>query len=367
MHKNLSSSRSRSTALVFELLLLSALVVFTSWVARSSLMAAQPQLIGHAIMVDLTFTAGVCHWLLGVRIAGLPRWTFVPLLAAGLALSKWFVPTGAADTTAFAIIVAAVVESSALVLLLLNVRRITREVRAARRSGVNGFDAVEASLLRLAPSVPWLVSYARFELQLWSMFCFGWFLRPRPADGPDVFTHHKTTHWFGVVGVIAFLALMEAIVLHIALDALRYEIAKWVMSALSAYGLIWILGDMQALRVYRSAIVSDTLLLRVGARGHAEIPLSNLKDVELGTWSAAGPDEALLVLSGKANVRLTFHAPNTYKPALGAQRCVRALLTQIDNPEALRNALARRSLGCAQHQSPGERRLRDHAQVRAEL
>ena len=335
--------RLKTTAICGEVVLLAALVVFAWQVARSALLESHPQLFGYAIMVDLTATASVCHWLLGIRLGGLPRWTFIPLIALGLALSRALLPADVGATGTFALVALAVVECSALVLLVVNLRKITREVRVARASGTNGFDALEAALLQLAPSSPRLVAYARFELQLWTMFVLGWFWKRRPADGPHVFTHHKARSWFAIVGLLAFLVVVEAAALHWILHAHPFTATKWIALALSFYGFIWLIGDLQALRVYRSSICEKNgqlvMDLRMGARGHADIPLSNIACVETGAWEHAGTGEELLVLYGHANVKLSFHAPNLYKPMFGGAKHIRALLTQFDDPEALKRAL----------------------------
>jgi len=329
----------RKQVLVSELLLLTALITFCFFMARSTYLRADPQLIGTAIMIDLTFTASLCHWLLGIRLGGLPRWTLVPTFALGLAVGRALLPASIANTGAFSLVAIAVLECSALLVATVNLRKIARSVAAARRAGDNTFDALEAALLALAPSVPGLASYARFELQIWTMCCAGWFMTPRPAPGPGVFTHHKEPHWFALVGVLAFMVTVEGILAHVLLEAYHFTTTKWIFAASSGYALVWLFGDLQALRVYRSAIRGHTLELRIGARGHATIALRNIASVELGAWAEADADEALFVLFGKANVKLSFHEPNTYKPAFSGAKRVRALLVQIDEPERFRTAL----------------------------
>ncbi|HTU64256.1 MAG TPA: hypothetical protein VMF89_37580 [Polyangiales bacterium] len=335
----------RNQAILLELSLLALLGLFCLLMARSTYFRAEPEVIGTAIMVDLTFTAALCHWLLGIRLAGLPHWTIVPVLALGLSLGRALLPADLANVGAYSLVAVAVIEGSAMLFAIFNLRKIVRAVRAARRQGVNGFDALEAALLSLMPSAPLFVSYARFELQVWTMCFAGWFFARRPADGARVFTHHKEPHWFALVGVLLFLVVVEAVVVHVLLQAYHFTTAKWIFAALSGYALVWLLGDLQALRVYRSSIRTragePVLELRIGARGHATIPVRNIAKVEVGAWDKAGPDEALFVLFGKANVKLSLHAPSAFKPAIGGEQRVRTLLTQIDDAEGFRAALLR--------------------------
>ena len=340
----------RNQILVVELLLLASLVAFSCVMSRSAYIQAEPALIGNAIMVDLTFTATLCHYLLGIRLAGLPAWTAIPVLASGLGIGRMLLPSELAQTGTFSLIAIALMECSALLFAGVNVRKLARAVRAARRAGEDGFDALEGALLSLMPSAPWLVSYARFELQIWTMCFAGWSFARRPADGPGVFTHHREPHWFAIVGVFLFLVMVEALVVHVLLHTYHFNTAKWIFAAMSGYALVWLLGDLQALRVYRSSIRTrdggPILELRIGARGHATIPVRNIASVEVGSWEKAGPDEELFVLFGKANVKLSLHAPNAYKPAIGGEKHVTTLLTQIDDAEGFRAAIARCAAAC---------------------
>lgn len=336
----------RSNAVILaELPLLLGIVGFTWFVTKSAVFQAEPRVFGIAVTVDLTVTASVCHWLLGIRLGGLPCWTVVPLSAAGFAVSRALLPADFEDSEAVAAVVVALIEGSALLLLVLNVRSIARDVRTDTAVGVNGFDALENALLKLAPSMPRLAAYARFELQLWTMFVFGWFLKRRPPDGPDVFTHHKRSRWFVLLGFFAFLTVIEAGAMHWVLHSYHFDTTKWIATAFSGYAFVWLLGDLQALRVYRSSLQTKNgerfLDLRIGARGHATIALSNIASVEIGERDRAiGGDEALFVLYGNANVRLSFRRPNNFKPMLGAERQVRALLTQVDDPQEFKRAVA---------------------------
>jgi hypothetical protein len=280
---------------------------------------------------------------LGVRLGGLPRWTILLVLAIGLAVGRALLPADIANTGTFALIVIALVECSALAFAAVNIRKIVRELSAAKRRGADGFDAFETALLALAPSAPGLVSYARFELQIWTMFLFGWRFTPRPPDGPTVFTHHKEPHWFAIVGIFTFLVMVEGALAHWLLHAYHFTTAKWIFAACSFYALVWLLGDVQALRVYRSSLQTSnsdhTLSLRIGARGHSTISVRNIASVEIGAWDKPGPGEELFVLFGKANVKLSFHEPNAYKPAIGGEKRIRTLLTQIDDPERFKRAV----------------------------
>lgn len=323
---------------------MAAILLVSGLAAQSELRTAHPELLGFAITFDLTLTAAACHWLLGVRRGGLPAWTIVPLLLLGLAVSRVLVPDTFETTSRVSILVLAIVEGTLLTFAVLRVRTIFRGYRAARLAGAEHFDALEAGWLALAPAWPRLTAWVRLEIQVWTLFVFGWWFERRPADGPLVFTHHKRSGWFVVMGVLTFLVVSEGALIHLWLDSAGHSIAKWVSFAVHAYSVLWLIGDAQGLRVYRTSISRTrgelTLEVRVGLRGHARIPVSNLAEVVTGSWEKAGPDEVLLTLHGAANVRLAFVEPNSVKSMFGPETRVCALLLQVDEPDAFARACA---------------------------
>jgi hypothetical protein len=323
-------------------MLLSTLALFSWHVAHSTLLRANPNLIGSAVAFDLTLTAALCHWLLGIRLAALPHWTLIPVVLTGLALCRTILP---AQLTSNGVLLAAgaLVESSALILLALRIRTIHRTYTQAKHQGTDSFDALEQGFQAALPSLPLLAAWARLEIQLWTLALLGWTFKRRPKDGPNVFTHHKQSHWLTILGVIAFLLISEAAVVHIWLNATHHITAKWIALAIHAYCMIWLLGEAQATRIYRSSLQhkqgTQILDIRVGIRGSAQIPVENIKQVDIGTYTKANDDESLLALQGTANIKLTLAKPTPVKQLLSPTRPITTLLLQVDDPEAFKQAL----------------------------
>jgi len=345
MSEDTINSSPRAAILGFELIILAALVLLSWQVVNSELLTLEPELVGVAVLVDLTLTAALCHYLLGVRRGGLLAWTIIPVMILGVITSRLLLPKHIGRDGALPLLGAALVECCVLGLAVFRVRTIRRGYLAAKRTGAETFDALEAGFLALAPSMPLLAAWARLEFQLWSLFFVGWAFKRRPARGPNVFTHHRQSHWFTILGVLLFLVLMEGSIVHWWLHSSGHTVAKWLVFAVHFYGVVWLVGDLQATRVYRSSLVlkdgEPTLDVRIGLRGSAQVRLSNIAEVTTGSWDKVGQDEGLIALQGTANVRLSFVAPNPYKPVLGAPKPVRSLLIHIDDPDAFKRTLAR--------------------------
>ncbi|HET8934278.1 MAG TPA: hypothetical protein VFN67_12600 [Polyangiales bacterium] len=301
-----------------------------------------------AIAFDLTLTAALCHWLLGIRLAGLAYWTTIPVVLMGLALCKLILPAQLTRGGLLPIAALAAIESSALVVVALRIRKLSRSYQEAKHQGADSFDAVETAFQAILPSMPLAAAWLRLEIQLWTLGLIGWAFKRKPSSGPTVFTHHKQSSYFTILGVIGFLILSEGALVHLWLSTTHHAIAKWISLAIHAYCTIWLLGEAQATRIYRSSLQQadgkQILDIRVGLRGHAQIPVENIKQIDTGTWTRANAnaDEALLTLQGTANVKLTLTKPAQVKQILSSPKTIGALLLQVDDPEAFKQHLAAR-------------------------
>jgi len=322
---------------------LAGIVCASLVVAGSSLAARDPALMGTAILTDLTVTAGLCHWFLGVRAGRLPLWTVVPVVGTGWTLASVALPQELKPPGAFPIVVAAVLEGLVLAFAVLRLNTLVAAFREARRYGAPRFEALEAGFGAAMPSVPWLAAWIRLELELWWFALSGWFRRPPDRDA--VFTHHRESGWTAFAGALAVLSLVEIGVVHLILASHGWKVASWIAAGIHVYGLAWLFGDLHALRL-RPTVLEDgeggkCLLVRLGLRAHARIPLAAVARVERGTWdrSEIEKDAGAARVLGPANVRLELRAPVSFKTMLGrpAERTV--VYLQVDEPEKLMRVL----------------------------
>jgi hypothetical protein len=336
----------RPAPVVAGLLCVLALYGVSLAIARSLLLEQSPELVGTAVFLDLVVTSTVCHWLLGVRLGGLPPWTVVPLAGLGLTLSHFILPDSVVDGGALPLMLAAGVEGAALLLVAVRIRTVARGFRAARSAGADAFGALEAGLLALGAYAAPVARWARLELELWWLAFAGWLLRPRAPAGSTTFSHHREPGWSALAAVLTLLMLIEGALLHLWLDSAGLELVKWLVCAAHAYGLIWIVGDAQALRLGRSwleAGAEPSLHVRVGVRGRGRFALSDISGVQVGSWDSAVSGEQMLRVSGPANLRISFRREVLLATALAAPVPIRALLLQVDEPARLAALLSEHS------------------------
>lgn len=324
--------------LVWDVLCLLAVYCFALAIVRSVLMVQSPQLLGTAVFLDLVITTAVCHWLLGVRLGGLPAWTVLPLAGVGVTAGHFMLPASVVEHGALPLALAAVVEGAALLLVALRVRTVAAGFRAARRSGADVFAAFEAGLLSLGAYAAPVARWARLELEVWFFAFTGWFSHARVPVGASGFSHHREVGWSAIAAVLVLLVMIEGTLVHLGLDSAGLPRVKWLVFAAHSYGLIWLLGDAHALRLRRtlvSAGAAPSLEVRVGVRAHGRFSVSEISELSTGTWDSAEPGEQLLSISGPANLRIAFRQEQQLALALRAPVPLRGLLLQVDEPVLL--------------------------------
>lgn len=291
----------------------------------SAAFARSPEHIAFAATVDLTVTATLIVWWLGVRRRAVPAWVALATLSWGVAIARAHVPH--APLAALAGLGAAL-EVVTFAWLLVRIRRVVQTARAARAAGPIG--ALEAGLVAARIPAP-VAAVLASELAVVVLAVTGWFRRP-PEGG---FTM-RSTGWMLYAGVFSFLIVVETGAAHIAL-AMWSPTVAWISTVSSAYTLLWLAGDAQAIRLYPPAILGDMLRVTVGVRWRAAIPLLQIASV---TETRTVPEGALRLSLLEPTVVVTLRAPIEVRGLLGRRRRADRIALTIDDPKAFAAAVA---------------------------
>ena len=123
----------------------------------------------------------------------------------------------------------------------------------------------DAIAVELGPRVAGVLAT---ELALVAYAIGGWVRRPAPDHTARSFTCLRA--WTPLLAGLLVLLGVEIVGVHLLVSLASPTIA-WVLTALSLYGVLWLVGDAQAAR--HRPILVDRLLVRVGLRWTVEIPV----------------------------------------------------------------------------------------------
>lgn len=169
--------------------------------------------------------------------------------------------------------------------------------RAERRRGADVLHAAQGALGSAFAGhyARPLLHLALTELQLVYYALFGWL--GRPTTRAHAFTYHRG-YDASLMVVLAIATLVEIVPIHVLAHSWS-PLAAWVLTGVSAYGLLWLVGSLVALRRRPILIAGGALHLRVGLWRSALVPLSEIVAVE--RLEAAGGADASGASTGSAS------------------------------------------------------------------
>ena len=118
----------------------------------------------------------------------------------------------------------------------------------------------------------------------------------------------------------------------------------WTLTALSLWTVVWLIRDYRAIGARPLVLGPETLLVRLGRRFRARVPLGEIERAEAPGWRDIPPKGApgYLKLSGPGgpNVLLTFARPIEFRGPGGIRRSVTRVGLRLDAPAELLRRLA---------------------------
>jgi len=152
---------------------------------------------------------------------------------------------------------------------------------------------------------------------------------------------HRRSHHALIVGVLIFCVAGETLGLHFVL--LRWShVAAWLATLLSAWGALWIVGDMHAVRLRPLRLADDALVVELGIRWRAVVPYDAIRSVTVAASPRRGPRTLVATVVGAADVPVTLSRPLEARGLLGRSKRFDELLLSADRPDALIAALRAR-------------------------
>ncbi|HET9211726.1 MAG TPA: hypothetical protein VFR03_15065 [Thermoanaerobaculia bacterium] len=138
-----------------------------------------------------------------------------------------------------------------------------------------------------------------------------------------------------LTGALCAVIAIETAALHLLLWS-RHPWIAWTLTALSLWTVVWLIGDYRAIGARPVVLESDFLLVRLGRRFQARVPLSEIARAEAPSWRDVPPkgSPGYLKLSGPGspNVLLTFVRPVEFRGPAGIRKSFTRVGLRLDQP-----------------------------------
>jgi hypothetical protein len=160
--------------------------------------------------------------------------------------------------------------------------------------------------------------------------------RSSPPSPSRSFSVHREVGYLSVVIGLIMVLLVETVALHVLVG--RWSTGgAWILTSLSGYAVLWLVGDYRAIAARPTRLTPTRLQLRVGVRWEAEIPIGQILEVAplRSRRERPGRDTLVAALLGQPNLRLRLEAPSEVIGMYGTVRRVREVWLRVDGAARL--------------------------------
>ena len=286
--------------------------------------AENAPLVTWGLVADLVLVVPLLYLWFVVRGRGVAKRTLVPVVLASLAGAAAVV--GGREGAALRVVREAAIPAE-IALVAWIVWSVSRHRGTGGRDPYERIERIVAGVV----AVPSLARAVAYELAIVAGALFGW--RWKAAESPGAFSHHRSgTYGTFVVGIVLVM-LFEAVPVHLVLWRSRPSLA-WLLTALSAYGIVWLAGDARAFAVRRTRVTDETIDLAVGLRASAAIPRAAIARVSAPTAADLerkdGVARALAMKSDAPTVAIETREPVEVRGPYGIRRRATLILIAPD-------------------------------------
>lgn len=307
-------------------------------IARSLPELPDASLVALGVTSDLVLLIPLLYYLMLVRGRGWPVFSLVPVFLASLVGAGFVLPEEHEGALRAARTLIAPLELAILGFLVFKATRLVKAVRGRQRADV--FESLRKSARNMIDQ-PVVAEVLAFEAAIFYYALIAWRAKPRAPEAATSFTCHEKVAYTTVFAGLIMAAMVEILPVHLLVSHWS-PVAAWVLTGLSLYGLVWLLGDYRAI-VLRPTLVADGVLhLRIGLRFNATIPLSAIRRIRPLDAGAPEPkcDYLSTALLGQPRRVIELDHPLEVRCVYGWRRSVRAIGVTIDDEAGFDQAVA---------------------------
>ncbi len=237
------------------------------------------------LILDLLVTIPFIYFLI-IRKTKIPNTTVVPMVFFGLIMGYYILPIEEHYfLDLFKKNAIPVIEISVFIIVILKVRKTVSSFKANKKQGIDFYDVLQETCKEIIPG-----RMSVFLASEISVVYYGFLNWGKPVLTKNDFTYHKKSGSPALFGALIFIVVVETLSVHIILLQWSH-LAAIILSILSIYTGIQLLGFSRSLSQRPITIDKDTLILRYGILNESFIRISDIESVELSRKTLKYNDE----------------------------------------------------------------------------
>jgi hypothetical protein len=304
------------------------------FIAKSSLFNLNPAVVSFGITFDLLLTTPLVYFLL-IRKTTIPKFTVVTCFIAGLVIASFILPVeNQYYLTLAKNWILPLIEASVLIMVIYQSRKAITFYKVNDALSPDFFTAVKNACLQILPAKAAIPLATEV-----SIFYYGFLNWKKTVPRKNEFTYHKDTATVALLISILFLIALEAAITHLLVAKWNPTVA-WILTALSMYSAIQIVGVLKSIAKRPISIREGKLILYYGILSEAIIDLKDIIAVEISTkpWKDGNKITKLSPLGEleSHNVIIRLKNEHTMTGFYGIKKKFKTLALHVDHKEAFK-------------------------------
>ena len=249
---------------------------FTVFVMNSSLITNNDSLV-LGVTIDLLLTIPLVYFLL-IRKTQIPKTTVVPVMILGMLIGSYFLPKDSQSyLELFKTWFLPVIEISILTFLVIKVRKTIKKYKYLKGNSSDFFLVLKNACSEILPQkliIPFATEIA--------VIYYGFINWKSKVIRDNEYTYHKKNGSSALFGALIMVIIIESIAVHLLL-AKWSEFAAWVLTILSVYTAIQVLGFAKSISQRPITINESSLMLKYGIMNEVEIAATDIISIEVSS------------------------------------------------------------------------------------
>ncbi len=315
-------------------LLIIGMMIF---IAKSSVFETNSGSLSTGITFDLLLTVPIIYFLL-IRKTRIPKTTVVPFLIIGMLVCSIILPTeNQYYLNIFKTWVFPVIELSIVSYIIYNVSKAIKRYRLKKNENIDFFTALKNTCYEILPKsivIPVVTEIA--------VFYYGFIYWKKRKLKENEFSYHKDSGTVALLIAIILIVAVETVVLHILLEKWNVTVA-WILTFLSIYSGIQLLGFLKSMSKRPIYIKGDKIYLRYGIMNETTIDLKSIDRIEISSKDIELNKEtrklSFLRELESHNIIIRLKEENTLTGLYGIKRTYKNLALHVDKKIEFKNRI----------------------------
>ncbi|WCO00720.1 hypothetical protein [Psychroserpens ponticola] len=331
MTSKTSFLKANSIAFIIPITLILALI----FLLNSTAFTNNQNILSTFITIDFIITIPLVYFLI-VRKTKISNLTIAPFLIICVIIASYVIPAANQETLSIAKTwLIPIVELSVLSIIILKVRKAIQHYKKVANNHQDFYSILQDTCKSIFPEVP-----AKLAANEIALIYYGFFNLKKTNLKSNEYTNYKGSGILSTLVAVIFLVAIEMVTIHLL--AVKWNTTfAWILTGLSIYSALQIIGIIRSVPKRPIAINDNELILRFGILSETIIPIEDIETIALADSSDFDKEKSTKTLSllgelENSNVVIQLKTPQHLHFIYGKSKTYTKLLFFVDDNQSFK-------------------------------